>query len=1539
MKKPIASYIVIVAALSCAPAALAEQAAAIKDYGLKEYVRLSKDLPHREDVPWKLVCTIPYNCHFQPWIEFESTAGKVLSFNSTNPLVLYLTPTESHTTTGGGETYEAKNWVSGEGAFYSIPAGVTVKAVKYRETGYDTTFAGSFTCNDNDYNILWQKAARTCYLCMRDHFYDCPDRERVGFWGDGTPELNQCFYVFDSKSHRLCRDLALRKLEPKFYPGQHLEFLGEYGLWFYYLQTGDLETLRAVYDPTKEFLMETYKFGNSRTWYDWGKEVKDIAVIEECFYYIDLKTLRKMALVTGHEADLAAIDAKLKDIQKAFDGKYWKGNCYMSTQVSTPDDRANAMAVNAGLADRSKWNAIYKNVLTKKTYSSCFFDRWVLEALCTMGKEEYALLRMANRYKTMIPCSFTTLWEHYDRWWASRIDAFDEGSSLNHGWNPPALILSQTIAGVSPETPGWATYHVLPKEAFLTAIEVVVPTIQGKITVAMKKTASEYSLDLTSPLHTKAIVGIPKGSFTKLNSIQVNGTVLWNGAHRGGVKGVTWIGEDAEYIKFQVEPGTWKFVGKGVLPISSPKPLPPPPANDTPLEKKSWTASASVPDGIFSFSGGKIPVDVSAANAIDGDHWTGWRDMTKTQYSGQWFQVDMKQSQTFDKIVLDNTWALWDSPNKYSVSVSQDGSNWGSPIATGAGQLGITTITFPRQTARYFRITQTGSDAKYHWSIYEIDLFCQEALSGQSPIPEPYAYVRAEKLGGPAVPESPDPLVAYRWPNPQAADALEIYLLPPKAVSADKPAAFDNLQSLTGKTPAVTVKGEGRIALDFGVESGAWVEFDSPDCPGGVEMSISEYNEPGIGKTQAPVKHGNTYRLELNRELYDGLRFAWIGVKSPATAWHITGIRAVCQVKPVNYVGSFSCNDPLLTKVWYMSAYGVKASFCKDYFGSILMDRGDRMSWTGDAHTSQAAALVAFGNFDFIKQNLDNTAKQSNGIRSYSLYWILSLLDYYHYTGDAATLEKYVSNACAKLDAAYQDFGGNPGLKFYGWDERLGAGFEIWFRPNEESQHAYKMLSLRAWQDFSAAMEKLGRRDLRDKYRGYASSKIAELRKNRQWHADFGLHAAADAVTTGLLNRVEQESLFDKEFRDRVNRLSLSPFNQYFILQAMAKGKRYDDALCSVRDLWGGMVNYGGTTTFEVYRPSWNSAIGPNDAVPNSQSGIVSLCHPWGAGVVKWLNEEVLGIVPTSPGFITYAVCPHLGRTLTRVSGATPTPLGAIRASFDVSSGLCAVSAPSGTLGRIGIPKVEKNIRRIMVNGQLAWDGSFHAVAGLSGASQDADFVYFTAVEPGTYSMSVAYDGKTPAYCELAEEYAARFIKQDITTRGNWGGVYGKDGYILCNYQPKGGDQQALPSYVASLDFFRAFPKAGRPDNTTWILGTSDSRALAPGPENAGERNAACISNNDQTMTVTLGIKGARPYRVALYFVDWDHKGRRLAVEMFDAKTLNLIAPVKVVSNFSGGKYLVYSYNQSAKFRINKIRGDIVPLSGIFFDPAAISPQ
>ena len=801
------------------------------------------------------------------------------------------------------------------------------------------------------------------------------------------------------------------------------------------------------------------------------------------------------------------------------------------------------------------------------------------------------------------------------------------------------------------------------------------------------------------------------------------------------------------------------------------------------------------------------------------------------------------------------------------------------------------------------------------------------------PISEPYVRLSGGAFNGPLVPESPDPLVSYRWAKPAAIDALQVFTLPPKAVTADKRPAFSGLGSLCMARADVLVRSPGSIRVDFGIESAAWVEFDSPDCPGDVEMSISEYNEPGIDKTAVPVKHGGTFRLELNPELYDGVRFAWIRIKKVARPWHITAVRAVCQAKPTNYEGRFACSDPKLTRSWYMAAYGVRVALCKDYFGSILMDRGDRMSWTGDAHPAQAAALVAFSNADFIRMNLENTAQQDNGIPSYSLYWVLSLLDYYWYTGDAEYLSKSINNACSKLDRASALFGKDPPLRFYGWDERLGAGFEIWFRPAVEPQNAYRMLSIRAWRDFAAAMGALGREDLQRHYSELAQAKLAEISKTKDWATSFGIHAAADAVNTGLLDEATASNLYVAQFADRVNRLSLSPFNEYFILQALARLGKWDDAIESVRDMWGGMLDYGGTTPFEVYRPSWNPMIGHNVAVPNTQCGIVSLCHPWGAGVVKWLSEGVLGITPTSPGFGRYTIAPHLGGSLTWVSGTTPTPHGPIQASLNIENGQAHIVVPPGTVARFDVPKLGRFIASISVNDKLAWDGHWHSIPSIKDASDIPEAVSFVGIEAGNYNFKIVYRGNQAIVRPKPFVFPARLISRDNKTGGSWGRKYGRDGHILFAQGPGGSNVESLPSYVGSVDFFRAFPNAGRPDSTIWARATSSAGALAANDTNAVPRIASCLSNNDQTMTMTIRSKEHHKYRISLYFLDWEHRGRRQAVELFDANSLRMIAPVALVDRHSQGTYFTYEVDGAVKFRFDKVRGDIVTLSGVFFDP------
>jgi hypothetical protein len=58
-----------------------------------------------------------------------------------------------------------------------------------------------------------------------------------------------------------------------------------------------------------------------------------------------------------------------------------------------------------------------------------------------------------------------------------------------------------------------------------------------------------------------------------------------------------------------------------------------------------------------------------------------------------------------------------------------------------------------------------------------------------------------------------------------------------------------------------------------------------------------------------------------------------------------------------------------------------------------------------------------------------------------------------------------------------------------------------------------------------------------------------------------------------------------------------------------------ESALDAVMTCWGGQIELGATTFWEVYSPEWNSFIEKNGPVPNGQNSFTSLCHPW-AGMI-----------------------------------------------------------------------------------------------------------------------------------------------------------------------------------------------------------------------------------------------------------------------------------------------------------------------------------
>ena len=125
-----------------------------------------------------------------------------------------------------------------------------------------------------------------------------------------------------------------------------------------------------------------------------------------------------------------------------------------------------------------------------------------------------------------------------------------------------------------------------------------------------------------------------------------------------------------------------------------------PPAGAFNADRTGWIAAAS-------------DFNDDANKSLDGDIDSRWSTMSNKQKPGQWFVVDMIDQQNFNGVYLESGGSNY-RPSECTVSVSTDSINW-VDVASGYN---VTMLNFEKQTARYIRITQSGSSST-SWRIAE----------------------------------------------------------------------------------------------------------------------------------------------------------------------------------------------------------------------------------------------------------------------------------------------------------------------------------------------------------------------------------------------------------------------------------------------------------------------------------------------------------------------------------------------------------------------------------------------------------------------------------------------------------------------------------------------------------------------------------------------------------------------------------------------------------------------------------------------------
>ena len=530
----------------------------LKDHGLKDYEN-SDEYKNKRIVGNKSVTLdIPYNAQCTPYLKIDAKEGKKIRITTENTGIGAVSDT--YITKNGVQEFEALGWFNGEHVTYEIPSGVRILELKYRETGYDTAFSGLFECGNEDLNTLWQKSLRTLYVTMRDNFMDCPDRERAQWWGDVTNEMAMMMYSLDTKAYLLYQKgvaamlghidrntNVLQTVVPisnDYFELPVQQLAGVCGFWTYYLYTGDLDFLRSVYDAALNYL-DLWSVGQdglvghrggSWDWMDWGSNA-DVAALENAWYYNALSCVRNMAEALGRNSN--AVTEKMRRIRTGYES-LWTGNGYKSSGAAAPDDRANAVAVISGLAEKEKYGAITK-VLTDTKNSSPYMEYYVLEALCRMDRYDAAVNRMLQRYGGMIADDYSTLWEHWNR---------GEGS-LNHAWSGgPLVIMSKYFAGIRPLKAGYSEFEIKPRTDFSDRFSCTVPTVKGYIRVSGSKTGCVFTLDAAVPGGTTAVVCIP---YAEGQAVRYQGSEVYREGHFTAAAGLAFVEAGNGYVVFSAD--------------------------------------------------------------------------------------------------------------------------------------------------------------------------------------------------------------------------------------------------------------------------------------------------------------------------------------------------------------------------------------------------------------------------------------------------------------------------------------------------------------------------------------------------------------------------------------------------------------------------------------------------------------------------------------------------------------------------------------------------------------------------------------------------------------------------------------------------------------------------------------------------------------------------------------------------------------------------------------------------------------------------
>lgn len=375
-------------------------------------------------------------------------------------------------------------------------------------------YRGSFLCNDEELNRIWDVGAYTLHLTSRETFIDGIKRDRWAWSGDALQSYLMNYYLFFDQEAVKRTAWLLRGKDPVYC---HINTILDYtfywfmGIYDYYLYTGDSVFLEQIY-PRMQSMME---FVLSRTnangmvegqpgdwvfidWTDGPMDKSGEISFEQMLFCKSLETMTLCAGLVDQKADQDKYGKLASDLRAKLEPTFWNdekkafvNNVVQGKQSDAVTRYANMFAIFFNYISPEKQQLIKNSVLLNDQVmkiSTPYMRFYELEAFCAMGEQESVLKEMKAYWGGMIKQGATSFWEKYnpENTGVQHLEMYGRpyGKSLCHSWGAsPIYLLGKYYLGVKPTQPGYKAYSVTPVLGGLEWMDGIVPTPNGDIHV------------------------------------------------------------------------------------------------------------------------------------------------------------------------------------------------------------------------------------------------------------------------------------------------------------------------------------------------------------------------------------------------------------------------------------------------------------------------------------------------------------------------------------------------------------------------------------------------------------------------------------------------------------------------------------------------------------------------------------------------------------------------------------------------------------------------------------------------------------------------------------------------------------------------------------------------------------------------------------------------------------------------------------------------------------------------------------------------